>query len=296
MSWIDLHMHSNKSDDGEFDPKDVVERCHKNGVKVAALTDHNTTDGVLQAMERAQELGIEWIPAVELDCVFKGVNLHVIGYYIDPQYPKLIELGLDILKQEREASLKRIEKVRALGINFDEDEVKKYGINGVINYEMIAEAALEHEGNRKNSLLAPYFPGGSRSDHPLVNFYWDFCSQGKPAEVPLIYIGLRDAIDLIKEAGGITVLAHPGNNIKEDGGVLQEIIEEGIQGIEVFSSYHHAEQAEYYLEMARKCGVAITCGSDFHGKIKPTIEVGDIDCKGLEQEIYKGLILKKQEK
>ena len=151
---------------------------------------------------------------------------------------------------------------------------------------MIAEVALEDKRNDDNELLKPYRAGGSRSDNPYVNFYWDFCSQGKPAYVDIEYMTLREAISLVKKSGGIAVFAHPGANIKTDIEKLEGIVACGIDGIEVYSSYHNKETIQFYKEQAERFNLIKTMGSDFHGKIKPAIKLGNMVCEE-EEDIYK---------
>ena len=155
---------------------------------------------------------------------------------------------------------------------------------------MIAETALLVDSQENNPLLDPYRDGGVRSDNPFVNFYWDFCSQGKPAYTPMDFISLGRAIEIITSNGGCPVLAHPGVNVKEDAAFLAAIIAEGILGIEVYSSYHNPEQVGFYRDAAIKNNLLMTCGSDFHGKTKKSIKIGGTDCEGKEAEIISGLM------
>ena len=112
-SYIDLHMHSLYSDDGEFTPTQLVEMCHEAGVKIMAIADHNWVkaitrmDDVSDVLKKAEELKIKYIPAIEIDCTYKGINLHVLGYGIDYTNPAFNQLGEDILKQELNCSLKK---------------------------------------------------------------------------------------------------------------------------------------------------------------------------------------------
>lgn len=138
----------------------------------------------------------------------------------------------------------------------------------------VAEILLEDEENRNSDILKPYMVGGSKSDMPYVNFYWDYFSKGKPAYVEIEFISLKEAVEMIHNNGGVAVLAHPGNNLKQDVTVIDEIIEEGIDGIEVLSTYHTSYQVEYFYNKAIETKLKITCGSDFHGKNKPNIQIG----------------------
>jgi 3',5'-nucleoside bisphosphate phosphatase len=295
MSWLDLHLHSAFSSDGEYSPRELLSICMHSGVKVAALADHNSTRGVEDAAHWANLLHINLIPAIELDCTFQNTNLHVLGYWIHPAYDRFSQIEEDILQQEQEASQKRISLVRSLGIPFNLFTVLKQAKNGVVTGEMIAESAMELDRNKNNPLLSPYYPGGSRSDNPYVNFYWDFCSQGKPAYAPVQYISLTDAVKVIQQSGGIAILAHPGNNIKENTDLLNSIAAQGICGIEAYSSYHTAEQTAFYCDQAKRLGLTMSCGSDFHGKTKPKIKVGCVECDHLESELLSGLLEKRNQ-
>jgi len=289
MSYIDLHIHSNYSNDGEYSPAEIISMCYENGLKTVAISDHNSVKGIREAKCKANELGLDLISAIELNCIHKGINIHILGYFIDEEYPEFLNNENMILEQEQRASKKRIDLVRNLGINVDLEEIAKLAVNGVVTGEMIAEVSLNDEINKNNDLLRPYFKGGIRSDNPYVNFYWDFCSQDKPAYIPIQYINLNEATLYIVKSGGIAVLAHPGINIGEDECILKDIINQGICGIEVYSSYHSDHQTEFYKNKTKELNLAVTCGSDFHGKIKPKIKVGSVSCEGREAEIINSL-------
>lgn len=289
MSYIDLHMHSYVSDDGEFSPKELVDLCLDKKQKYFSIADHNSIKGIAEAKEYCKDKGIKIIPAIELDCTIGEVNLHVLGYGIDYKTSAFDKIEEDIIMQEQDASKKRMKLVRELGIEFSDEVIESLSRNGVVNGEMIAEAAMLYDKERKNPLLQPYYENGSRSDNPYVNFYWDYCSKGKPAYAEVKYITLKEAIEVIEKSGGVPVLAHPGNNVKEDEKLLEEIISHGIKGMEVYSSYHSKEQVEFYKNFALKHNLFLTCGSDFHGKTKPSISIGGTDCEDNEDNIISSL-------
>lgn len=289
MSYIDLHMHSFYSDDGEFKPRELVDLCLEKNIKYFSIADHNCAKAIEEAKEYCRGKDIEIIPAIELDCTIDKVNLHVLGYGIDYRKSIFNEIEENIIFQEQAASKKRMKLVRELGIDFSDEDIKSLSRNGVVNGEMIAEAAIKFDKNHENSLLMPYYENGSRSDNPYVNFYWDYCAQGKPAYAEVKFIDLQEAIKIIEESGGIPVLAHPGNNVKENMNLLESIISCGIKGIEVYSSYHSKEQVSFYREFALKHNLLLTCGSDFHGKTKPSIFIGDTDCEKNEEIIISEL-------
>lgn len=289
MSYIDLHMHSYYSDDGEFEPKQLIDLCLEKNIKYFSIADHNSVRGIKEAKEYCVGKNINIIPAIELDCTFNEINLHVLGYGIDYDKTVFYDIEDNIIKQEQFASKKRMKLVKELGIDFSDEIINSLSRNGVVNGEMIAEAAMKFDKNHENPLLMPYYENGSRSDNPYVNFYWDYCAQGKAAYAEVSFISLQEAINIIEESGGIPILAHPGNNIKESINLLEQIISCGIKGIEVYSSYHSKEQVEFYKKFSLKHKLLLTCGSDFHGKTKPSIVIGGTDCEGIEDKIISQL-------
>lgn len=289
MSWLDLHMHSDISLDGEFSPSALMRLCAGAGLRTAALADHNSVQGIPEAQREAFRLGISLVPAVELDCTISGTDLHVLGYGIDHTDPRYRAVESDVLAQKRGTSEKRMEILLEMGIHFSKEDVYGLSREGAITGEMIAEVALKDPHNRDNPLMLPYYPGGARSDNPYVNFFWDYCSFGKPAFTPIHYMSLDEAVLLITSTGGIPVLAHPGNTVQRRKALIQEIVAAGVRGMEVYSSYHSAEDIAYYRDLAERLGLFPTAGSDFHGKTKPSVTLGGIPCDGLEPEIEKRL-------
>ncbi len=288
MTYIDLHMHSNYSADGEHTPAELVRLCQGKGIKVMALTDHNSIKGVAETTALAKRYGIHVLSGIELDCTYNDVNLHVLGYGIreDQRYH---EYEKEIEEQEIYAGTRRMELIEKLGIAFSRERVREISNYGIITGEVIAEAALEVETNRSHPLMSAYYESGERSGNPYVNFYWDLCSKGKPAYVPINYMTLSDAVSLITDTGGVPVFAHPGQNIGRDEELLNGIIGEGVSGIEAMSSYHDASTVSFYLKKAKEMGLFYTAGSDFHGKIKPSISLGVKEASGKEEEILSAL-------
>lgn len=117
--------------------------------------------------------------------------------------------------------------------------------------------------------LRPYMEGGERSDMPYINFYLDYFAQGRPAFVPVEYMDYRDAVELVRDNGGVPVVAHPGLNFRGREETAGRLLDRGAAGLEVFNNYHTPEQAVYFTSLALSKGASMTCGSDFHGKTKP---------------------------
>lgn len=276
-SYIDLHMHSMYSDDGEYIPTQLVDMCHEAGVKIMAIADHNWVKANEEAKKHADELGMTYIPAIEIDCTYKGVNLHVLGYGIDNQ-EVFNQLGEDIEKQEIACSMKKLELTNALGFDLKKEQLDALSTNGVYTGEMFGEALLNDSRYDDHELLKPYRQGGERSDNPYVNFYWDYYAQGKPCYTEIHFPTLEETIQLIHQHGGVALLAHPGNNLKGQFELFDEMVALGLDGVECFSSYHTTETNEYFYNKAKELNVLYTCGSDFHGKTKPSIHLGENGC------------------
>ena len=275
-SYIDLHMHSLYSDDGEFIPTRLVEMCHEAGVKIMAIADHNWVKAIDEAKKKAEELKIKYIPAIGID-------------YTNPAFN---QLGEDILKQELNCSLKKLELTNQLGFDLKKEQLDALSSNGVYTGEMFGEALLKDERYVDHELLKPYRSGGSRSDNPYVNFYWDYYVQGKPCYTEVIFPSLEKTIQLINDHGGVAVLAHPGNNLKGKFDIFDEMVEKGLQGVECFSSYHSLETNDYFYQKAKELDLLFTCGSDFHGKTKPAIHLGENGCVSPDE--IKELLIKYQ--
>lgn len=279
VHMIDLHMHSRYSDDGEFTPSELIEQCAEKGIRMASVTDHNCAKANEEAEKAAKEKGISYIPGIEIDCTYEETNFHVLGYGIDFRSSDFEKVEKNVDDQSFRASLDRLAETQALGFGRitekDMWEISKDGYwKGNWTGEMFAEVLLAMPEYADHPLLKPYRPGGERSDNPYVNFYWDYYSQGKPCYAEIVYPSMKQIVDMIHQNHGIAVIAHPGVNLKGKDFLLEGILNLGIDGIEAFSSYHSPEQAEYYFRTAKERKLFATCGSDYHGKTKPSIGLG----------------------
>jgi Predicted metal-dependent phosphoesterases (PHP family) len=274
MPNIDLHMHSSYSPDGEIPPAQLVSMAKRAGMEHIAIADHNTSSAVAEALIEGKKRGICVIPGIEIDCLYQGIEVHLLGLYIDHLDIRYQKLWDDIESQEREMASTRIKLVQGLGIHIDGKAVMAKAKNGIVTAELLAEVALADPRNGDNPLLSPFRPGGARDDNPFVNFYWDYCSPGKPASVKISIMPLRKAVELVVDTGGVPVIAHPEKSLEGNRDKLPGILAEGVRGIEAFCSYHSPDDSAYWHNEAEKAGVLFTCGSDFHGKTKPAIKIG----------------------
>lgn len=286
---IDLHMHSIYSDDGEFTPTELVTQCKNAGVEIMAIADHNSVKAVKEELQAAKQAGVIAIPAIEIDCTFEGLNLHLLGYNIDYTHPDFNTLEENVFHQEISCSNKKLELTNALGFELTKQQLDKLSDNGVYTGEMFGEVLLNDPRYDSHELLLPYRLGGKRSDNPYVNFYWDFYAQGKPCYVEIVFPTLEEAIALVEKHHGIPVLAHPGNNLKNDYSIFQKMVDKGVKGVEAFSNYHDEKARDYFYSEGTKNKILITCGSDYHGKTKPAISLGESHCFLSKYEIIEGL-------
>jgi hypothetical protein len=209
-----------------------------------------------------------------------------LGYHIDPFDSRFDQLEENMRRNETVATEERLNKLSAyLAVALPLETLTAFAKGKLVTGEVISEWLLSDENNRNHTLLRPYFPGGKRDDNPLVNCYWDFLSQDKVAYVPVPQPSLAECIRLIHAFGGIAVLAHPGNNLHEDLSILDVLVKLGLDGIEAYSSYHSEIQNVFYATYALNDDLAITCGSDYHGKTKPKIKLGLTHCPLSAEEI-----------
>ena len=293
---IDLHLHSKYSDDGELEPLELVKQCFEKSVKIMSITDHNCVKANAPAELAAQKVGIQYIPGIEIDCTFEEINFHILGYGINYKSTDFQKIEDNIESQNFSSSLERLELTQVLGFHVTEAEMWAISKNtcnpDIWSGEMFAEVLLKKLEYKNHPLLQPYHSGGSRSDNPLVNFYWDFYSQGKPCYVKIAYPSMKQIISIIHANHGIAVLAHPGVNLRGHFDLIDEIIDLGLDGIEAFSSYHTPPETEFFYQKAIEKQLCVTCGSDYHGKVKPAVKIGCHGCFLSECELMTQLVLK----
>ena len=274
LARADLHMHSWYSLDGELSIKDLLAKCQEYKLNTISLTDHNSVKGVGEAIEMAYSAGISVIPGIEIDCIYNGIDLHVLGYNIKWDSADFSSLEDEVLNRIMEAFPEMLRLLKKSGITVDADEVVALAKGRPPCAEQIAEALVTNAVYHSNPLLKPYLPGGSRSDMPYINFYHDYFAQGRPAYVKIEYMPYSDAIDLIKSQDGIPIVAHPGVNLRNHEAVINELLDQGALGLEAFNNYHDYDQIDYFAGIAVRRNLLLTCGSDFHGKNKPLIKPG----------------------
>jgi predicted metal-dependent phosphoesterase TrpH len=271
----DLHIHTCYSNDGEKSIPEIIRMCTENKVEVFSITDHNGVRACSEA-EAGSALvpGLNFIPGIEIDCNYQGTDLHLLGYHIDWSSDEFSKLEKQLEKKYMDAVPEMVANLAREGIHIDMDKLLEKSGDVPPSAELFAEVLLSNTDDHTHPKLWPYMEGGERSDMPLINFYLDYFAQGKPAHVHVEHLPYSVAIELVKSHGGIPVIAHPGLNFRGKEELVEELLDLGAMGLEVFNNYHSAEQTAYFATLVKKWGAWMTCGSDFHGKTKPLISIG----------------------
>jgi predicted metal-dependent phosphoesterase TrpH len=256
----DLHVHSTASD-GSVKPGELPALVARAGLAAFALTDHDTVEGVQQAIEAADPLGIEVVPGVELTGYAPAagggrMEVHVAGLFADHRSPALLEE----LARLREARVKRIRKMA--------DRLAELGMD--VDAEAIIDQAGEGAVGRVH-LAQEMVARGHCSD--IRDAFDRYIGESGPAYVPKHEMTPADAIALVHRAGGCAVLCHPA--LLSDGeDYIAALAEQGLDAIEVHYPVHDARDERRLMELARRLDLLITGGSDFHGAAKPDIHIG----------------------
>jgi hypothetical protein len=268
---IDLHIHSNKSSDGDFTPAQIVQLAKENNLKAISISDHDTVAAYPKAIFLGKKLDVEIIPSLELTTIFDNREFHLLLPFVDWTSGEVAKLIVQVTKRRFQEAKERVEKLKQLGFKITWEEVLESSAPfpplGVTIAQLLlkqgedkGDPSLEKYYTEENVLLAPYI------------FYKDYFMEGQPAFVPRRNVRLLDVLDVAKETGGVPVLAHPGAAFQQvDGRDIQVLKGRGLEGLEVYTSYHDEEKTRYYKALADEFDLVPTAGSDFHGSIKPHI-------------------------
>jgi len=270
---IDLHIHTNASSDGQHSPREIFAMAREKGLRAIAFADHNSVANVEEGLRLSREFGIELIPCMELNTFHNGLDLHLLTFYIQPRHQALRDWLEFIHQKKKKQAEKRVIKLNELGFIFDWNDLRQFSADRIPTGMSFLQAIFSRKENINDPRLRPYIDG-DRSRSPYVNFYRDYLRGGKPAFTQMEDIFTTQAIHKVKELGGIPILAHPSNTGEKN---LRQLVANGLEGLEVYSPYHDAQEQEAFRIFAQKHNLLITAGSDFHGKIiKPDVELGDV--------------------
>lgn len=245
---IDLHTHSTASD-GISTPGELVTAAVKAGVRTLAVTDHDTISGIAGAVTAASQYRLRFIPGVELSTNVARNEVHILGYFIDPEN--------EALNKE----LERLQKGREKRIYLILDRLEDLGLNP--GWEKVNTLSRGKSPGRPHIARAMVEAGFVKS---MEEAFGKYLVKGSPCYIPREKLTPEDSVRLIVDAGGIPVLAHPGLVGSFDV-VFPYLLNIGIKGIECYYPEHSPEKTDYYVKLAKKHDLVITAGSDYHGPV-----------------------------
>jgi 3',5'-nucleoside bisphosphate phosphatase len=263
MTRIDLHTHSTHSD-GTFGPAELVRLAADRDLQVVALTDHDTTNGLPEALATGLEVGVQVVPGVEFSAEYLGTSVHILCYWMDEE-DRALQLELRRLREDRyRRGELMVEKLDSLGLPVEFERVREIAGDATIVRPHIAQAMVE--------------AGVVASEKEAFDRY---IGDGGPAHVAKHALDPLDAVALIEDAGGVCALAHPGM-WGDQSSVPDELIERmaaaGMRGLEVDHPDHTSEARERYRALADRLGLIATGGSDCHGSRYDPVRLGSSLC------------------
>ncbi len=257
MALCDLHIHSTFSD-GIFSPEQIIDFSREKGLAAISITDHDEIKAIPLAKTYAGAHDIQVISGVELSALYQDIEIHILGYLFDEEKMYFNEkLGEMRLYREMRAE-KMVEKLEEHGCAITFNDVKKFAGKGAIGRPHIAQAMLE---------------GGCILEYKEA--FTRYIGNGKPCNEPKLRLHPSEAIELITGAGGIPVLAHPGNI--GDEVLVRELLKFPFRGIEIWHPDHSSSQIALYLKFAGEKKLLMTGGSDSHGKGRTKTPIGGIE-------------------
>lgn len=248
---IDLHTHTTASD-GVLAPPELVERAHALGIRTLSVTDHDTLSGVSAAAAAAAARGIEFLPGIEITAVHQGRDVHMLAYFLDPD-PAGLAPFLEIQRQDRTRRAREMStRLASLGVPVDMED-------------LIAGAEAAGSAVARPTVARALLDAGHVAS--LQEAFDRWLADGRPAYVPRTGASPTEVVRLVKRAGGVPVLAHPGLLRKDE--LIPVLAGAGLGAIECFHSDHGPSTQSRYLRLAAQYGLAVSGGSDFHGDDHP---------------------------
>jgi len=257
--YADLHVHTYYSD-STLSPRQVVETALKVGLSAIGITDHDCVAGIKESIDAAWGQPLEIIPGIELSVDHKGQEVHMLGYFIDWQADWFRKKISVVAESRHQRIFKMIELLKKEKINIEADEVFKLAGKGTVGRLHLALALLK-----------------KRKIYSIQEAFDRYIGHGKPCYVGHVMFNAREAIENIVKAGGVPVLAHP--HVMGKDSFIDDFLELGLKGIEVYHSDHNESIQRKYRRIARKKGLLVTGGSDCHGLGKGRILMGDVMVK-----------------
>ena len=253
MKFADLHLHTRFSD-GTFSPKELVEHAAQHELAAIALTDHDTVEGCADTARECAAAGIEFIAGTELTAEFQDTEVHLLGYFLDTLNARLLAEITKFQDVRRQRIYEMVARINDIGVPLTVDSVFALANCKSPGRPHVARALL------KAGLVKH-----------LDDAFDRYLKKGRVAWVPKARMSALESIELIHQAGGLAVMAHPGLNRTDE--IIPGLVAAGLDGIECFHTKHSTAMSERYLALAAEHRLLVTGGSDCHGysKAKPLI-------------------------
>lgn len=253
---VELHCHTNISD-CPLSCEEVLSLAIGEGVGHIAITNHDTTKGLAEAVEKGKRLGIEVIPGIEVSGFDfrRGRRVHILGYFIAPGHEAITNLCQPVVEKRHALSYEMVQRLIMSGYKIKWERCLELSEGGTGVYKQHIMHALMEAGYTDRiygDLYRKLFNRGQNGGEPGIAF------------IPMEYVEAKEAIRAVREAGGVPVLAHPGQYGNFE--YVPELVEAGLQGIEVWHPLHSKEHEEQARKLALDYDLVMTGGSDFHGE------------------------------
>ncbi|HEX7654984.1 MAG TPA: PHP domain-containing protein [Verrucomicrobiae bacterium] len=256
MKFADLHLHTQFSD-GTFTPEELVWHAQKQGLACIALTDHDTVEGCERTAAACAKVMMEFVPGAELTAEHADTEVHILGYFLDIHNPLLLERIAHFQTNRQQRIYEMCAALNKLGVPLKPEAVFALANCKSPGRPHVARALV------KEKLIGN-----------LDEAFERFLKKGRPAWVPKTKMSALESVQLIHQAGGLAVMAHPGLNRTDD--IIPDLVAAGLDGIECFHTKHSTVMSERYLELAEKHGLLVTGGSDCHGFSKKAPLIGTV--------------------
>jgi predicted metal-dependent phosphoesterase TrpH len=258
--WVDLHVHSTASD-GSLSPLKIIERAKEIGLRAVAITDHDTIEGSAEALGYPPLPSLEILPGIEISAHVPSGTMHILGYLLRLDDSSLRQTLKRVQEARANRNMKIVERLQELGVPIQYPELTAVSGGGQIGRPHIAQV-LVHKGAARS----------------VDEAFKRFLRKGGAAYVSRYRLLPGEAIQMILRAGGVPVLSHPFTLDVRDEGDLESLLVDlkgaGLKGMEVYYPEHGPERTIQYERLARRHGLVMTGGTDFHGEAKPRVQMG----------------------
>jgi hypothetical protein len=252
----DLHVHTTFSD-STLSPEEVVTQCVAAGIGTVAITDHDSTKGVAAAREAGQQAGVRVVPGVEMTAYEGDLEIHIVGLFVNPEHRAFRELTEQTRRARHERVFTMVDLLKEEGLDITPEAVLDIAGAGAPGRPHVAQALLKR---------------GQVSS--IAEAFDSYIGNDGPAYVPKHVLAPAEAAEVIHQAGGVSIIAHPGTGVPDE--LVRRMIQDGVHGLEAYHPLHSHANVSHYLAMADGLGALVSGGSDSHGGVREGTRIGAV--------------------